>query len=316
MSETNKYFDGVIGQERAKRELGFYLDSHLHKGSTVPHLLLTGSKGDGKTHLAKKFARNLPDPEEPTRKNKAFFPFNGGAILNPTMFLEDICSKVQGKYCTIFIDEAHELPKKVETVLLSILEPNKSERTTYTFNDIPYEFDFRLITFIFATTEEDKIFHALKDRLTTVTLEPYTEKDLADIISLVIDGQTEFETPELLSKVSSFVRRNARSADRMAKNIMKIGGAFFSEEHFQKLKEDLNLFPHGITHNEVRALKILESDGECSLGHLSSRLAQTTKSVQKEIEPYLIAMGLMEIDGKRRITGKGHTFLKEISENH
>lgn len=308
---TDPFFDGVIGQTRAKRELGFYLRNHLKSGNPVPNFLFAGSKGDGKSFLARKFARNLPDLQNPDKKHKKFYGFNGGAILNPTILLEDILSKVQDEYCTIFIDEAHGLPSKVQTVLLTILEPTKANRTRYTFNDVDYEFDFRKITFIFATTEDDKIFHALMDRLTKVTLEPYTEKELAEIMETVIENEVSFED-NLLADLSHYVRRNARAATAVAKNVLSFGSPVFTSEHFEILKSQLNMFPHGITFNEIRMLKILESDGECALGHLASRLAQTSKSVQKEVEPYAIAMGLMEIDGKRRLTGNGRLFLKAL----
>lgn len=311
VDDSAKYFDGVVGQPRAKTELGFYLTNHLESGSVIPNILLTGSKGDGKTHLARKFARNLPDIMDPSRKNKAFYSFNGGAILNPTILLEDILSKVQDQPCTIFIDEAHGLPKKVQTVLLTILETNKSHRTSYTFNDIDYNFDFRRITFIFATTEEDKIFHALRDRLVTLSLEPYGKKELAEIIELTLDGQVSFDG-DMLSQLSEYVRRNARNATRIAENARMFNTPIFEKKHLDILKEKLNLFPLGVTFNEIRALKILETDGECSLGHLSCRLAQASGAVQREVEPYLIANRLMEIDGKRRITALGRQYLKMI----
>lgn len=192
-----------------------------------------------------------------------------------------------------------------------MLEPNRSNRTSYTFNDVEYTFDFKKITFVFATTEDDKIFHALRDRLVTISLEPYGEKELAEIIELVVDGQMSFEG-DTLEKTAKLVRRNARSADRMAKNAMAFNSPVFTTKHLETLKEKLNLFPSGVTHNEVRALRVLANDGESSLGHLSCRLAQASAAVQKEVEPYLIAMGLMEINGLRRITLKGRNFLKEI----
>ena len=312
--ESEKYFEGVVGQPRAKRELGFYLENHLKSGSVIPNLLFTGSKGDGKTHLARKFARNLPDVQDPSRKNKAFYAFNGGAILNPTILLEDILSRVQDQYCTIFIDEAHGLPPKVQTVLLTILETTRTHHTTYTFNDIEYRFDFKKITFIFATTEENKIFHALRDRLVTLSLEPYKEKELAEIIEITVDGSMTFED-DMLEELSRYVRRNARSATRVAENALSFNTPVFQKKHFETIKEKLNLFPHGVTHNEIRALRTLEADGECALGHLASRLAQSPGAVQKEVEPYLISMGYLEIDGKRRITPKGRDFLKFIGQS-
>ena len=308
------HFEGVVGQRRAKRELGFYLSNHLESASVLPHFLFAGSKGDGKTHLAKKFGKNLPDLQNPEKKNKAFYTLNGGAILNPTILLEDVLNPRQDQYCTIFIDEAHALPKKVQTVLLSILEPNRQNRTNYTFNDIDYVFDFRKITFIFATTEEDQINHALKDRLRHITLEPYNERELAEIIEMCLEGQVSFEG-DLLNELSKYVRRNARAANFVAENVKSFGVPIFKKAQFDILKEKLSMFPRGVSYNEVRILQILRADGECALGHLASRMAQTVKSIQKEGEPYLIAMGLMEISGHRRITGAGQAYLKALEDD-
>ena len=49
-----------------------------------------------------------------------------------------------------------------------------------------YEFNFREQTFIFATTETDKIFPPLKDRLTVVDFEPYSSSELAEIIQICL----------------------------------------------------------------------------------------------------------------------------------
>jgi len=311
IDDNAKYFDGVVGQPRAKTELGFYLKNHIESGAVVPNLLFTGSKGDGKTHLARKFARNLPDISNPSRKNKAFYSFNGGAILNPTILLEDILSKVQDQHASIFVDECHMLPKKVQAVLLSILEPNRSHITTYNFNDIEYRFDSRRLTFIFATTDAQGLLDPLKDRLTTLCLEMYGPEELAKIIELTVDGRLSFDG-NTLEELSKYVRRNARNAVRVAENALSFNCPIFETHHLETLKEKLNLFPLGVTFNEIRALRILERDGECSLGSLSCRLAQAASAVQKDVEPYLIANRLMEINGLRRITATGRAYLKAL----
>lgn len=313
MNDKN-YFEEVIGQERAKRELSFYLKNHLKSGNPVPNFLFAGSKGDGKSFLARKFAKNLPDLQNPDKKNKAFYSFNGGQIGNPTILMEDILSKVQDQYATVFVDEADALPSKVQAILLSILEPTKSNRTSVTFNDVTYEFDFRKITFIFATTET--IFHSLEDRLKVVSLEPYSEEDLGKIMETVFEGSIDFEDDKLLPDLAHYVRRNARAATFVAKNVMSFGTPIFTREQFSILKTQLNMFPRGVNFTEVRALRILLEDHECSLGHLASKLAQPSETTRKTIEPYLIALGLMIIEGKRKLTPEGRLYLKNIDDGH
>jgi Holliday junction resolvasome RuvABC ATP-dependent DNA helicase subunit len=309
-----QYFDGVVGQSAAKQRLGFFLDNHIKTGTPFPHLLLTGFRGDGKSHLARKIARNFPCPGDPSKKHKPFFPLNGSSIKSLSVLFNDILSKTQDMDCTVFIDEAHGMPKSVQTAFLTILEPNKYNRTSYTYDDIEYTFDFKRITFIFATTEDDAIFHALKDRLYTIGLQPYSSNELAEIIEMVVDGTCSFEDG-VLQDLSRHVRRNARDADRMAKHVLCFGVPVFEKKHLKELKKSLSLFPYGISIDEYRVLEELEKAGSegKSLGALASFIGRPAKAMQKELEPYLISLGLMIIDGKRIITQKGKDFLAEVS---
>ena len=69
---------------------------------------------------------------------------------------------------TILFDEAHALPKDLTMAFLTIFNTEKSSRKLFEWNGMTFEFNFKQQTFIFATTESDKIFPPLKDRLTTV----------------------------------------------------------------------------------------------------------------------------------------------------
>ena len=106
---------------------------------------------------------------------------------------------------------------------LTIFNSEKNNRKTFEFNEMSFEFNFKRQTFIFATTESDKIFPPLKDRLTTVDFEPYTQLELAQIVKLC--------TPEILyinntlNDVASTVRNNARSAVKRSKEITLYCGA-------------------------------------------------------------------------------------------
>lgn len=308
------YFGEVVGQSNAKMKLKFYLENHLEKGSALPNFLFTGSKGDGKTFLAKKLGKHLPDPTNPDKRHKSFYTIDGPTVKNLSVLFEDICSKFANgdDYATIFVDEAHDLPAKVQTAFLRIVDPDGMVNR-YTYNDVEYTFDQRKITWIFATTEDDRIFHALKDRLKEVQLQPYSKSEIQEILDITTRETVSYEDG-LLEEISGFVRRNARSAKEIASDIMSFGLSIFSREDWLSMARQINLHPYGITADEIRLLEILEQDGECSLGHLSCRVGKPSKAVQKGLEPYPISLGFLEIDGKRRITGKGREFLKEFSE--
>lgn len=308
----SQWFEGVIGQEGAKRLLSFHLRNHLNNGAKMPNILLEGNKGDGKSYLARKFARNLPDPSDPTRQNKKFCPVDGSAVKNLTILFQDICGKFANgdDYVTVFIDEAHGLPLTVQNAFLTITEPNRSGITRYTFDDVEYIFDSKKVTWIFATTEADKIFEPLRDRLHIVQLREYEPDELAQIMELTIEGKVRFDG-NTLEQLSHLVRRNARHADRLAEAVLALGVPTFKQSHLTILKSELSLLPHGLTDFELRLLETLNDEGEMSLGHLASRLGKPRKAVQFQLEPYVMALGYMEVEGKRRISGKGVQFLRE-----
>jgi len=311
-NNTCPYFGEVVGQPAAKRKLAFYLDNHLEQGSALPNFLLTGGKGDGKTHLAKKLGKHLPDPSNPDKKHKSFYTIDGPTIKSLATLFEDICSKFANgdDYATIFVDEAHDMPQKVQTAFLRIVDP-ANRVNVYTFNDVDYTFDQGRITWIFATTEDDRIFHALKDRLKEIQLQPYTKQEIQEILELSTSAEMTYEEG-LLETISGFVRRNARSAKEIANDMLSFNVPYFTSKEWNSMAREIDLHPHGLVPDEVRVLNVLAEGGEFSLGHLSCRLGKPSKAVQKGIEPYLIALGLLEIDGKRRITGKGREYLKEL----
>jgi len=317
-AETIK-FDNVIGQERAKRQLAFLLSSHIRSRGAFPNLLMTGSKGDGKTHLAREVAKQLPDFNDGSRNHKRFFPINGASVKNPTMFFEDICPAFADgdTYATIFIDEAHMLPKALQRgTMLSVLEPNKRRVNTVMHDDMPYTFDFHKVTFILATTEIDQLFDPLKDRLEEIALEPYNASELAQIMEMVIEGGVEFEEG-VLEKLATHVRRNARKADNIANHVLSMGHPVFKQEHFEELRRDMNLFELGVSIEELAALKCLDVAGSegLKLGALASELGKSSKVVQKGLEPYLLGNRLMSIDGNRRITPKGREYLTRLKKD-
>lgn len=311
----NDYFEGMIGQEGAKKELSFRIDRHLENGAPFPNLLLTGQKGDGKTLLAKKIGKNLPDRSEPDRKYKRFFTVNGSDIQSPAYFFEEVIDGIQAEseYSTIFIDEAHELPKKVQSAMLNPLETSKNHLNRYTFRGRERIFDFTKMTFIMATTEDDRIFHALKDRFHTINLEMYQKNELGEIIKKLLNDSCQFEE-EAIEFISHFVRRNARFADRIATDIRSLGKPIFRVNHAESLIDQLNLLPHGLEKIELHLLKTLRDCGPLSLSELSCRIGRPPEATRKSIEPYLISLGLMTIDGKRKISQPGRDLLKIVGK--
>ena len=314
MKKTN-YFDGIIGQDVAKRKLSFFLDNY-RASSYIPHLMFVAPKGCGKTTMAKAVGKNLVARE--STKAKKFFEINCSTIKNvKQLFNQVIIPHVNHEECTILFDEASELPKDVTMAMLTILNPNPENRTSFSMEDYVVDFDFTKQSFMFATTEAQSIFHALMDRCDRVDLEEYTYNELGEIVGNNLEGIT-FQDG-LLEEIAEVLRGNARAAQKMANNIKaylkNVSRNNFTTEDWKQLKYSLGILPLGLSRIELQLLRILEEDGECSLTKMAAKTGLTPDCIRRDFEMYLQKNNLMEITrAGRGITKKGQDYLKVAAE--
>lgn len=306
------YFPELVGQLNVKKKLSFYLDA-FHKTEMCPFLNLVGAKGLGKTEFAKAFAKNLHNRDGDKRP---FLELNCSTIKNNEQFFEQIfLPLIADNEITILFDEAHALPKDLTMAFLTIFNAEKDATKRFEWNEMTFEFNFKRQTFIFATTESDKIFPPLKDRLTTIDFEPYNPEELSEIIKLCLPDIIFIDG--ILDEISETIRGNARSAVKRAKEIQLYCGAkgkiTFNEFDFMDLADKVGILPYGITFTEKQILEVLNNCGSCTLTGLSAKLGMSKTSVQRDHELYLLNKNLMEIDGKRKITAEGQKLWEVIT---
>jgi len=304
-------FDGLIGQDNVKRKLSFYLKA-FNKTSICPFLNFVGAKGLGKTEFAKAFARNLTNQDGSPRP---FLEINCSTIKNNEAFFEQIFLQViANNEVTILLDEAHALPKDLTNAFLTIFNTEKDHVKDFHWEEQVFTFNFKKQTFLFATTESDKLFPPLKDRLTTIDFEPYAYSELGQILQTKVPD-VNF-TADALYQISKTTRGNARNAVMRAKEIMLFCEAEncpnFDGASFEKFCDTLGILPHGITCTEKQLLQILAERGACTLSMLSASTGLSTTSIRADHELYLLRKNFMQIDGKRKITSDGRKVLTSV----
>ena len=307
----NNYFSHLIGQDNVKKKLNFYLKAY-EATSTCPFLNLVGAKGLGKTLFAKEFAKNLKNKDGSKRP---FLELNCSTIKNNEQFFSQIfIPLIMNNEITILLDEAHALPKDLTMAFLTIFNTEKTNTKEFTFDEQTFTFDFSRQTFIFATTESDKLFPPLKDRLTTVDFEQYSDSNLGEILKLNCDGISFSE--ESLESLSSTVRGNARNAVMRSKEVVLYceseNKSEFKLSDFNVLVDLLGILPQGITCTEKQILDILAERGSCKLQTLSAVTGLSPTSLRRDHEVYLLRKNFMQIDGERKITNFGKNLLLSI----
>lgn len=306
------YFENLVGQSLLKRKLGFYLDA-FKETSRMPFLLFGGAKGFGKTKFARETAKHMKASDGTDR---LILEINSSIFKNLKAFFEGLYIPFvanANKEMVLCFDEAHNLPNDISQALLTICNSDPNPIRTMQYGDSVMTFDFQRMSFFFMTTETDKIFPPLKDRLETVDFEAYNKDELKKIITL--NTKTKF-VGDVLDTVADNVRGNARSCVKMAENITTYCGKnrkdTFSLGDWSSLKFSLGIMPYGLTSSEIGVLRELKARGPCSLTMLASATGQSRSAIQKDIEQYLLRKSFIKIDGKRIITENGLKVLELV----
>ena len=307
---TVDHFADLVGQNAVKRKLKFYIEA-FSKTGRIPHLFFNAPKGTGKTEFSRSLARALNSASPET---KPLVEINASTIRNNEVFFNQIfLQHVHDRYCTVFFDEAHALPKDLTQALLTILNPTKDSYCEFSWGESNFHFDFTKVSFVLATTEGDKIFGPLKDRLSEVDFKPYKNSELCEIM-LRYTPDIKFEEDVLESDVVQTVRGNPRQSIKRAGEINYYCERALSPRFGKKQWEDLChqtcILPYGLTYKELSVLKALSDRGPCTLQMLANVTGLSRTALQRDTENYPLSMGFMKIDSKRMITGEGEEVIK------
>jgi Holliday junction resolvasome RuvABC ATP-dependent DNA helicase subunit len=301
-------YSEIVGQEKTKAKLNFLLEG-FEQTKIMPHLLFVAPRGCGKTMIAQETAKIM------NRQKNVIV--NCSTIKNVKSFFNQVMLPfVYDKDTTIIFDEASELPRDVTMALLTILNPNTNNQNEFTFEDGTYTFRFNQNSFIFCTTEAQKIFHALADRLYRIDMEDYSYVSLGKIIQNNLKSKSQFIELDVIDEVASVCRGNARQAQSLANQISSYLVSKKSNKltsgGWSEIKGKLSIYPLGLSEIELNIIKILKEHGEVRLTNLSAKTNLTKDMLQKNVEMYLMRNNLIEIRPTgRALTKKGHDYHKE-----
>ena len=312
--DIESMFTGIVGQDKAKKVLKFYIDAHSAT-NMIPHMMLVAPKGCGKTLMARALSLNLIQKGESTPKRRQLI--NCSSIKNMEQFFDQIVMpKLVDKDVTVFFDECHMIPSDVQNALLTVLNPNPQNANTFSYGEFDWDVDFKRISFIFATTESHKVIDPLMDRCRRIDLEDYTAEDLQRMLTLNVAKKVDFDK-ETLPQIATTLRGNGRAAQMMADDIMqycaKNRKRKFKLNDWKRLKDSLDILPLGLNRTELKVLKALSEQPYTKLTNLSAKLGMSKSVIMRDFEMYLQKQGLFEIDPLgRQLTKKGREYLQEL----
>ncbi|MCE9614789.1 MAG: Holliday junction branch migration DNA helicase RuvB [Lentisphaerae bacterium] len=300
-------FADFVGQGRPKKVLEILCRSAKKRGGCVPHVLLSGPPGLGKTTLARIIAAEMQ-----TRMIEVV----ASRLQSP----DEIVGHLKGirKGDVLFIDEIHGLPRSVEEALYGAMEEFRIAVPQAGFDSLMKQLgmgvskptmqtlDLPRFTVIGATTLAGLISDPLRSRFAQqVVLEPYSEEDLATIV-LAAARKMDFPlAPEVAMRIAGRSRQTARIAVGYLQWLAEYCRAADQSPSVAVLDEAFalkDIDEEGLTRLDRQYLQTL-IDAGCPLG-LSTLAAQTGESPEtlaQAVEPFLIRKGYVRKGPRGRV---------------
>lgn len=309
----NEFMNECIGQKRLKSQCEIFKKS-FEISSVLPFFFFTAARGYGKTHFARALAKELVDPQG---RERPLIEVNAASIKTVDSFVQIWYPKMRDNNALLFIDEAHELKPKLQSLLLTICEKSKNPVRRVRYEDrevgeVELTFDFRDYAMVFATTDHQKMVGPLKDRLTQLTIAQYSNDELWDIFLMHIDCLI---SEDLKEEIVSVFRGHPRSCVEMADKLdhfsAATGNGYINQSVWDQFRATMGIFDFGLNDTEMHILQIIGRDGPQALLDLAAKTELDKKVIQQEYELLLKKKNLLSVDGKRRLTDAGHKFYRK-----
>lgn len=290
----------LIGQPSVKEQIVVALDSAQQDNTKFDHALLVGPPGMGKTAAAQIIAAEMQ-----------------------TDFLEVLGQSIKGvgglnslllqstERAVVFIDEAHELDKSLQTALYLALDQRRVLIQGARKGSSPIGIPIQDFSLLLATTDEYQLLQPLRDRMRLVLrFQFYAAEDLEKIARMRAASLGWEVEPEVFQKASIRSRGTPRLVLRLLQAAHRVSRAEASEvvtvAHLDRACSLEKIDHLGLGPTEQNYLKIL-SEGPTRLNLLASRLGLPTRTVAEVTEPFLIRCGLVVKDdqGRRQLTAEG-----------
>jgi len=309
----------LIGHENTKKRVKIALDSAIQRNTALPHILLSGAAGCGKTTTAQWLAtlggyEYLPASPLGLKTKKDVYTLMEKLNLQGYNKSGDRIDRV--KPTLLFFDEVHQLPVIGQELLGLAMERFILEA------DIPNKLIWLPhFTIVGATTDDGKLTKPFRDRFKQKFIfEPYSDKEMCQIVRF---HAKKMDLPITRDAVINLTKRS-RGVPRIMVNYLNTirdiklvtQAAVVTTGLIDSAFDSIGVDTTGLTKIEIRILKSLYETGvPVGLDNLAIITNESPKTIVQSIEPFLIRRGLLIRTGKgRSITKKGIEYLED--HNH
>lgn len=312
--------DGFVGQQKAKKILSVLISAAKRRNEPVPHLLLSGPPGLGKSTLGKIVARET---------GGRLVEVLASAIRSPSEIAERLLGLRERD--TLFIDEIHALGRNCEEQLYGAMEDGVVSTPQKTYDQLMKQIGVRTaqgdsknvrplprFTLVGASTMIGLCSAPLRSRFSQVIeLDPYSTDDLRMIV-MKAAARLDFQVPE---DVAREIAVRSRATARIAvgnltwyRDYVLADGGVATMEALDAAFHLRGIDAAGLTSMDRQYLRFLsENDEAVGLETVAAVLGDSAETLAQNVEPFLLRQGLVQRTARgRMVTAKGRQILAEV----
>jgi len=287
--------DDFIWQNDIKNILKSAILSSIKRQDTLWHILFSWDSWFWKTTLSLIIANNL---EKNIKIITAYAIEKPADIISVLNQLEE--------WDILFIDELHRLKPKIEEILYIAME---DFRVDIVMQDETTSIPINKFTLIWATNKLENLSDAFKNRfIYKFHLKNYTEEEKQQILAKYLkefDIKYEDEVLQHLAGKSLPVPREIKNLaikirDYLIASWLKEDSLFIDLKIYRKILQNLKLNDYWLSDLQKKYVSILKDNKIVWLNTIASILNVSEKVVEKDIEPFLLNIWMIEKTKKWR----------------
>jgi Holliday junction DNA helicase RuvB len=286
-------FGDIIGQDSVVERLKIIVSGCKNSASVMPHTLIDGPPGLGKTTIASAIANEMEEN---------LYVVNGAnvrSIKNLLPYLMGIAPR-----SVLFIDEIHRLPKIVEEFLYPVMEDFVLSTVV---EEKPEVIDLPMFTVVGATTSGGSLSQPFYDRFTIKEhLSFYSVDDLAKVARLNSEKLGLTIPDNDLKEIAA----RSKGTPRILNARLQWYKSFTSYHKdrtpsIDEIFSNQGIDSKGLDLYDRMYIDVLKKNRANPLGlkSISSLTGIAMETIENSIEPYLVRMGYVTRTQKGRVIG-------------
>ena len=286
-------FDEIMGQDEVVKRLRIMTNGCKNSGQVLPHVLIDGPPGLGKTTISSAIANEM---------GVNLYTVNAANVRS----VKNLMPYLMGMEprSVLFIDEIHRLPKLVEEFLYPVME---DFRIDMLIENKPESIDIPMFTMVGATTSGGSLSQPFYDRFTIKEhLSFYTPDVLAKLVGSNADKLGLNLTNEEMVEIAKRSKGTPRILNARLQWYKNYIDSYPEEKDIDTIFNSQGIDEHGFDCNDIKYINVLKNNRLNPLGlkSLSGMTGIAMETIENSIEPYMVRMGYVLRTQRGRILGK------------